>query len=473
MTIYDSIIVGSGPAGLTFATLADKKEKIMIIEKDKFIGGCHKVNRQKYENEYYFSEHGPRVYLSCYLNFKMILNKIGVKFKDLFIRYKLSTLYLIYEDIIKTNFYNFNEIWLITVNFFQLLINPNHAKNLSLYDFMKNNNFSEKAINYTDRYARIIDGGDITKVSLNSYLNILNDTLLYNSYQPKLPNDDGLFKIWKNYLNYVNFKFDTKINKIEKENNIIKLTTDKGHNFYAKKVILAIPPINLYKILENSPEYLRTINDFGEYVEKTNYNTYISVTFHWNYEIKESLNKYGYINDTDWGIVKNVLTDYMKFKERNSKTVISCCITYLDKKSKYLNKTANECKDKNEIIYEIFRQLKEIYNDLPLPTLAFINNYYDNGEWKSNETAFLKTPNYNYIRNSKISDNIYILGTHNGNAKIHFTSLESAVTNAISLVNTIYKTDYNIKRPFTIKDLIIIIIIFIIIIIIMLNINIK
>ena len=31
MTIYDCIIIGSGPAGLTFATLADKNEKIMII----------------------------------------------------------------------------------------------------------------------------------------------------------------------------------------------------------------------------------------------------------------------------------------------------------------------------------------------------------------------------------------------------------------------------------------------------------
>ena len=49
MIIYDYIIIGSGPAGLTFATLADKNDKIMIIDKDKVIGGCHKVNRQKYE----------------------------------------------------------------------------------------------------------------------------------------------------------------------------------------------------------------------------------------------------------------------------------------------------------------------------------------------------------------------------------------------------------------------------------------
>lgn len=470
MYIYDCIIIGSGPAGLAFATLADKKEKIMIIEKDKFIGGCHKVNRQKYENEYYFSEHGPRMYFSNYLNFKMILNKIGLKFNDVFVRYKLTMIQSLYEEVIKPNIFNFNEIMALTISFFKLLLDPNYAKNLSLYDFMKDNNFTEKAFDYIDRNVRITDGSDIYKISLNTYLSILNETLLYNAYQPKLPNDDGLFNIWKNNLTNVDFKLDTEVIKIEKENEMIKLTTSKD-NYYCNKLIIAIPPVNLYKILNNSPENLRTINDLAEYSEQTNYNTYVSVTFHWNYELTDLPKNYGFNNNTDWGIIKIVLTDYMKFKERNSKTVISCCISYLDKKSKYLNKTANECSDKNEIIYEIYRQLKEIYHNLPIPTLAFINNYYENGKWKSNETAFIKTTKYNYIRNNKISDNIYILGTHTGNAKIHYTTLESAVTNAIHLVNIIYNTNYNIKRPFTIKDFIIMLIILIIIIIIILNIN--
>jgi len=469
MYIYDCIIIGSGPAGLTFATLADKNEKIMIIEKDKFIGGCHKVNRQKYENEYYFCEHGPRMYFSNYLNFKMVLNKIGLKFNDVFVKYKLSMIRSLYEEVIKTNIFNFNEIMVFCSNFFKLLLDPNYGKDISLLEFVKTNNFTEKAINYIDRNARITDGGDITKISLNSYLSILNETLLYNPYQPKLPNDDGLFNIWKHNLANVDFKLDTEVIKIEKEAEIIKLTTAKD-NYYCKKVIIAIPPVNLYKILKNSPENLRTINDLAEYSEKTEYNEYISVTFHWNYEVPGLAND-SFFNTTDWGIIKIVLSDYMKFKERNSKTVISCCISYLDKKSKYINKTANECKDKNEIIYEMYRQLKEIYKNLPLPTLAFINNYYENGKWNSNETAFIRIPNYNYIKNNKISDNIYILGTHTGNAKIHFTTLESAVTNAIYLVNVIYNTNYKIKRPFTIKDLIIGLIILVIIIIIILNIN--
>lgn len=37
-------------------------------------------------------------------------------------------------------------------------------------------------------------------------------------------------------------------------------------------------------------------------------------------------------SNTDWGIAAIVLSDYMTFKESQSKTVISCAITINDKK---------------------------------------------------------------------------------------------------------------------------------------------
>ena len=173
-------------------------------------------------------------------------------------------------------------------------------------------------------------------------------------------------------------------------------------------------------------------------------------------------------SETDWGIGAIVLSDYMKFKERNSKTVISCIISITDKKSKNINKTANECKTKKELVDEVYRQLKQIYKDLPQPTLTFVNNTYQDGEWLSNETAFIKVPNYNYVNFSN-NNNIYTLGTHNGTAKVHFTCLESAVTNAINLINIIYKKNYDIKTPYNLKELIMLVIVFIIIIILFIN----
>ena len=326
MIIYDCIIIGAGPAGLTFATLANRNEKIMIIEKDEVIGGCHKVNRQRYENEYYFCEHGPRVYINNYVNFKMILNKMGVKFKDLFVRNKITTLETLYTDVIKTNIYNNNENFSLMKEYFQLLLDPNYAKNISMKEYLTTNNFSEKAIDYTDRNCRIIDGGDINKISLNTFLHIINETLLYNTYQPIIPNDEGLFNIWRRYLKHIEFKLKTTITKIEDINSIITLTANDGNKFYTKKLILAIPPENLNKILINSPSNINTINDLDTYSKNTEYNEYISITFHWNFKI--DLETVSFINNSDWGISSIILSDYMKFKENNSKSIKYCLTSF-------------------------------------------------------------------------------------------------------------------------------------------------
>ena len=467
MIIYDYIIIGSGPAGLTFATLADKNDKIMIIDKDKVIGGCHKVNRQKYENEYYFSEHGPRIYFSNYLNFKTILNIIGVKFSDIFVKFNLSFLEILYETTIKKNIFSMNEIFIMTIDFFKLLGNPNYAKNISMNEYLTINNFSDKAVNYINRTSRLMDGGDLDKTSLNSFFSVLNDTLLYNGYQPKMPTDEGLFIVWRNYLKNVDFKLNTTITNIDNSKSIIKINSSNNGSFYAKKLILAIPPINLNEIVKKSSDNIKQLfnKNLDIYAKETAYINNISITFHWNFKLNLNKKIYGFHNNTNWGVGAVVLSDYMNFKEKNSKTVISCVITITDVKSKNIDKTANECSDKKDLIDETFRQLNEIYNNIPVPTLAFVNNYYIDGEWKSTEKAFIKATNYGFM-NNKISDNIYTLGTHNGNVKYHFTSIETAVANAIALVNQLYNKNHHIKRPYTVKDVIIIILLFIVLLMI-------
>ena len=172
--IYDCIIVGAGPAGLTFATLADKNERILIIEKDDVIGGCHKVNRQKYEDEYYFSEHGPRIYSSNYENVKTILNIIGLKFNKVFKRFNLS-FFEILNEYNKQNIFTIKEILILIKDFMILIVNTDYKKNISLKNYMDDNNFSDKAINFINRNARFMDGGDISKISFHSYFNIISE----------------------------------------------------------------------------------------------------------------------------------------------------------------------------------------------------------------------------------------------------------------------------------------------------------
>ena len=464
--MYDLIIIGSGPAGLTFATLANEEienKKILIIDKDKTIGGCHKVNRQLFEKEFYFSEHGPRVYMGNYINLKFILNKIGIKFRDLFEKYKYGILDTII-DILKKNIFTINEVLSLTKEFLLFSFNSDYAINKSLINYLNKNKFTNKAKEYLDKLCHIIDGGNINRISLNTFLEIINECMLYAFYQPKLPNDEELFKIWYNYLKKkkIEFKLNTKVIGVNYEDNkkIISVRTEYGY-LKSKKVIFAIPPENLISII-NKNNNLKLLN----YNDNTEYNEYISITFHWNYKFDIDNIDGLLVNNSSWGIISIILSDYMKFKEHNSKTVISCSITLVNNKSTNINKTPNEC-NKNELINETFKQLNEIYNNyLPNPTLSFLNNYYKNGKWISNETAYIKTYNTDYIP-FKIDENLYTLGSHNGKAKVHFTSMENAVSNAIYLYNDLYNKNIEIKRPFLIVDLLRILLILIIVIILL------
>jgi len=361
----------------------------------------------------------------------------------------------------------------MTKEFLLFSFNSNYASNKSLVNYLNENNFSEKSKDFLNKFCHIIDGGDIYRISLNTYLSIINECLLYSIYQPRLPNDEGLFKIWYNFLKMrnVEFKLNTEIVGITYDNKKdISVRTKYGY-IKSKKIVFAIPPENLKSIIDNNNNNLKLIN----YNKNTEYNEYISITFHWNYKFDIDNDIDGVIvNNSEWGVSCIILSNYMIFKERNSKTVISCSITLINNKSSNINKTPNECSNKNELINETFRQLNEIYkNKLPNPTLSFINNYYKNGKWISNETAYIKTYNTDYIP-FKIDENIFTLGSHNGKAKVHFTSMENAVSNAIALYNELYDKNLEIKRPFLIVDLLFIsTILLIFLIMLKLNIDIK
>ncbi len=467
MEIYNTVIIGSGPAGLAFANYAKKanpEETIIIIEKDKVIGGCHKVNRIKYNNEDYFCEHGPRAYFNNYVNFIKLLKSMNLNFNDLFIK-RYSMIGFIFKSVVNDNFLTFIDFLKISRDFILILFNNKHGLNLSLRDYMILNNFDKNTMINIDFLCRTLDGGDISRFSLNSFLNSTIQMFFYSIYTPKIPNDEGLFNYWKKYLEKkeIKFIFNNGVIKIDKnKNKVEKIILKDGTEIKGNNFIFAIPPENLNQI--NGLKEAFELSD--EYVEKTEYNEYISISFHWDYELDlEDHMKISNIK-TEWYIISAKMSGFMHFKESKSKTVISCAIVLTDIKSKNNNKTANECNEK-ELIEEVLEQLRLIYKNIPKPTLYFINNYYDEKEkkWKSNETAYLKVPNYNYLDfKSKIYSNLYNLGTHNGKHKNSFTSLESAISNSIKLSNIIFNKKEKIRRCFDVRDFLIVLLSIIIVI---------
>ena len=195
-----------------------------------------------------------------------------------------------------------------------------------------------------------------------------------------------------------------------------------------------------YKSLREKFNIPHSWGDLKTFAIDTAYIEYISVSFHWDNKLK--LPKVYGFPKTAWGVGFIVLSDYMTFDESTSKTVISTAITITDEKSLNNGKTANEC-NYNQLINELFLQLKESFPNLPDPTKIVLSPevHYNTvlQKWQSDNTAFISTSNKgNLPFHNNIIDNMYNLGTHNGKSYYKFTSLESAVSNAVVLSKELY-----------------------------------
>lgn len=476
---YDLVIVGAGPSGLALAHCCSvlPNFKILIIEKSHNIGGCHRVNRVKYQEEKLFTEHGPRIYSSTYKNFDTLLRDMGTSFVDLFTPYDFQIGTVGGQTVFST--LTITELLNLTYQFICLLFNENYGKYRNMMTYMMDANYSQDAMDLIDRICRLSDGGNMHNFSLHEFLQTINQQLLYTIYQPKKPMDTSVLPLWEKYLKKrgVTIICDTTVTKFHRGYGKIESCDIKGEitkNVRSKRFVIATPPVNLVNIIKGSDikDAFGDFNVLSKWSKDTDYIEYISVVFHWDHKL--TLPKVYGFPKSDWGVAFIVLSDYMPFTEKTSKTVISTAVTITDKKSRHSGKTANQCKTKEEIIDEVFLQLKEGFPDLVKPTIAVMtpNNYYDKNEksWESLDTAFIPAYNTGFIPfKSHKYNNLYNLGTHNGKSIYKFTSLESAVSNAIYLACEMFPVlsrKYSVESTIDLRHVIFYLILMILIIII-------
>jgi protoporphyrinogen oxidase len=470
MDDYDFVIIGGGPAGLAIAQICARfKKRVLILERENSVGGCHRVRRVKG----IFTEHGPRIYSDTYKVFKMLLKDMGLDFYKMFSKYNFQMSAIGRQTI--WNVIKIKEFIALTWSFINLTINEKFGENISMKEYMENNEFSEETKDLVDRLCRLTDGAGADRYTLHEFLSLFNQQALYSIYQPKKPNDKGLFKVWREHLEetgYVDIKLNSNVEEFIIEKGRVKgvrTRTEWGEREYiGDKYILAIPPINLERILIDSG---MTNIEMGEWVRETKYNDYISITFHYDYKL--NIEKvYGFPR-SDWGLAYIVLSDYMEFEEPESKTVISLTFYYNDRKSRYNGKTANEC-TKEELIEEAYLQLRENYKNIPRPTLSLVSEGVvrdnSNKSWKSIDTAYVKTGKSGFIPfEVPYLENVYNVGTHNGKQKYNFTSMESAVSNGVVLGHKLIEGSekiYRIEGGWEITDIIRIIIIIIVVLVV-------
>lgn len=444
---YDYAIIGGGPAGLTLALYLSKiNKKCILLDKNNSLGGCHRVSRVE---ENYFTEHGPRVYSSTYLNFNDILKEIGTSWNETFVPYNFNLTQIEGETL--KNF-NFSEKKILAYYFLLQIFGIKQTK-MSVLDMCRKHHFSEKATDYLDRICRLTDGAGSNRYTVFQLLQMINQNTLYNLYQPKYPNDQHLFFLWEKYLqnNKVNILKNTKVLQIQDHT----VFTDNG-NFVADKIIFCIPPNAFSHLCKNS--FIQNTSLFDMYQNQKNLNldywsqinSYIidiPISFHW--KNKTDLPKlWGFPRD-EWGIAFIILTDYMK-PEKESKLVISTCITKINEISSFTKKSALQSTEQ-ELIDETFRQLKLSFPNLPIYDEAFVHKKTLSEE----DSAFVFTKNATFL-DMHIKNHFYTVGTQNGKSFYSFTSMESAVTNALFALKILEK-DYQhfyIKKAKTIVNLI-------------------
>jgi len=431
--MYDFIIIGGGPCGLTIANILSKqKYKILIVDKNNNLGGCHSVHRVNG----LFSEHSPRVYTNSYLNFINVLKDMNINFYDLFTEYNFG-----FFEIFKilNKYISIREYTILLFAYINL--NEDYKK-ITVLEFMNKYNFSKEVCNIIDGICRTIDGVGIDKFLLYSLFNMILLPGLYKFYIPKYSNDIKLFKLWKEYLlnNNVDILLNSSISNIDKNYIIVNDT-----QFYSKKFIFACPPSAICDILKKS-KYPYIFGDIYNWTTLTSYNKHISFTFHYNQDIKlphlwggEATSK------TEYGIIYIIMSDYMKFNDDRSKTVISITL------SKPPQNTTN-------IINETYNQLKNIFNNLPYPDNVVFGNII------SDSFASTKYGYMNY--KSEILDNYYTCGHHIGHSNFEYNTLESAVSNALYLCKELTNKDIIIHEPIKLINIIKIIMTIVIIIII-------
>jgi hypothetical protein len=422
-----TIIVGAGPTGLTLATYLPGP--IILLERESTIGGCHRVRR---DTNGYFSEHGPRVYNKCYHNMKYVLQDLGLAWDDVFVKASFSPEYI--DGRRWYSHLSVYEIFVLTLHALLLLVIPRYGRRTSLKDMGKHWNFSEKSMRYIDQVCRNSDGAGIDRYSLYEFLHGFYDHL-GPFYEPKRALDTLLFPHWRQVLERkgVDIRCNTAVKSLIVEHGrAVGVRLQDGSDVRGSTVLFAVPPSTLAGIVRRSNLREPWLD---MYAERTEYDEYFSVTFHFPKYLSGKLLNHEGLKSTPWGLVYIDMSNYLTSENT---AVLSVAATRLDVPSPATGKTLHQC-NMVEALREILRQLpltakvkEHICRIVPSSGL-----HKGMHRWSDVDEAYVASADSPPMQCALTScDGAYSIGCHNGRGWYAFTSFESAVANALAFVGS-------------------------------------
>ena len=439
--MYDYIIYGAGPCGLTLALNLGKKYKVLLVEKENNIGGCWRV---EWQQDKYFTEHSPRV-----INDILFKKNYFFKFlKDIDYDYKKDLVYT-YGNIYQTN----KKI----IKFFIKYLSINDIKKLLLTKILKNTN--KMTVTEWCKYNKISESG-VKALGIFSILMANSPDKLLMS---ELTNIGGLNNFYQfnnneKWLNIVKEKIDnnknitlllnSQLELLNVENNKIISANVSGRNkmvliLEGNKHVLCLPPIAFYNVVKKSKIIYNwpTINDW--IIDSYYYS--FGFQLHFKYNINNNkIKEWCFLCHNDYNLIMLPTSSYLdKFSYDNDvKTVWSLTIVDTSKYINSVDKTVNEM-TKDEIIDDIMNKLSEyIFIDKDNIIVTIYDGVENiNGEWTSKDSAFSLGKN-GVINKKGIIENLYTIGSHN---KKGITTINKAIKCGYEYLN---ENNYNYKYKY-------------------------
>lgn len=412
--IYDFLIVGGGPTGLSLSTMLSQTDaSIALLEKDTQLGGCWKVD---WVDDKYYSEHSPRVMTTKYNKFRKMLELYKIDFQystvynDRFALHKKLLSLLSFTDMLKLL------SGLIISRFFETQD--------TVEDFMRHLTTSGSKALYMLAVA-------VANIPSKVMMQDVFDEILQNHGDfIHLKDPENWYKVIEHKLSSrIDIKKQHGVQSISRVDDIFYVKTAKGV-FKAKEIVLAVPPVALINILKYSDKDIK--NNWGDFKKiemLANESSYHSIGFQLHFDkvvpFPKDWCKYC---GGDWNMILLPVSNYLHSysKDPEIKCVWSGCIVDQSGHSRRLKKQAKDC-TMEELQSEILTQLK-----IPTPKVFTFTQglKMEDGQYTSKDTGFIRTVHGTVSPSGKLP-NLYAVGPLNHTGIV---TMESAIEDACEFV---------------------------------------
>jgi hypothetical protein len=433
--VFDDVIVGSGPCGLTLAWYLSQipGRRIIVLDEHDATGGCHRVSRStgSLGTSGLFCEHSPRIYSENYRWFQAFLQDIGLDFDTYFTPYQYGTAE---GAAIIADACTIRELLWLGYEFVAHTVRRtmgHRPKTWVVQDFLADRGFSVTAANTLDRFCRLLESAGADRFRMFEFMELLDQTSLHSAFIPAEPTDVRLFPDIVDALRRrgVEIRHSARVEELT-ATHVAYHRVDTRCVVHASRILLAIPLSAAVSLFDHKTVYCQSLRDR---VRLSSYDSYPTIVFHWPKDSVLPPGVWGFPIGP-WGIISIRMNPEFETTQILS-TTVSMSNGIVDG---YTVEAFRRTFSDHAFAAEVFRQLQLGYPHQLPPYMEYaISATSDSGHLHSFAPTPWETP----------YENVFVIGFHNEVADYPANTAESATETAIRFVQDKHPGQLTIPTP--------------------------